>query len=389
MRLMTGWRRGARGVAAILTIAAVLAPPGSTRAVEPGDYKIGFIADNTGPIAFAGLSYWHGAQLAAEEISASGYMGPNTKLSLIEKESASDPARAIQALHQLVADRTVIATSCCILSPVAGSLKPIVMTSKIPLVIYGATAPGLPQAPYIESMTILPGPKDVATAQRAAEVTKPKTAAYFVAADNDAFKARMAASQHALEAMGVKTAGVVSVLSSDTDFTAPATQAMGLSPDMVLVYATQTPAVGIIAALRAREYAGTIVGNDVLSPAPVFKKLGEAAKGVMFPISFSASLAKSDEAKAFVAAYHKKFDADPDIYSAQGYAVGYFIAQGLKSIPGQPTRESLAAALSKITSLDHNVYGGEQIVDGQAQTPDTLIVSWSAEGKLVPWPPAP
>lgn len=220
-------------------------------------------------------------------------------------------------------------------------------------------------------------------------MTKPKTAAYFVAADNDAFKARMAASQHALEAMGVKTAGVVSVLSSDTDFTAPATQAMGLSPDLVLVYATQTPAVGIIAALRAREYAGTIVGNDVLSPAPVFKKLGEAAKGVMFPISFSASLAKSDEAKAFVAAYHKKFDADPDIYSAQGYAVGYFIAQGLKSIPGQPTRKSLAAALSKITSLDHNVYGGEQIVDGQAQTPDTLIVSWSAEGKLVPWPPAP
>jgi branched-chain amino acid transport system substrate-binding protein len=220
-------------------------------------------------------------------------------------------------------------------------------------------------------------------------VTKPKSAAYFVAADNDAFKARMAASQKALEAMGVKTAGVVSVLSSDTDFTAPATQAMGLNPDMILLYTTQTPAVGIITALRAREYAGTIVGNDVLSPAPVFKKLSDASKGVMFPISFSASLAKSDEAKAFVAAYHKKFDADPDIYSAQGYAVGYFIAQGLKSISGTPTRESLAEALSKITSLDHNVYGGEQIVNGQAQTPDTLVVSWSPDGKIVPWPPAP
>ena len=126
------------------------------------------------------------------------------------------------------------------------------ISSKIPLVIFGATAPGLPELPFIESMTILPGPKDVATATRAAEVTKPKSAAYFVAADNDAFKARMAAVQKALEAMGVKTAGVVSVLSSDTDFTAPATQAMGLNPDMVLVYATQTPAVGIIAALRAR-----------------------------------------------------------------------------------------------------------------------------------------
>ncbi len=386
MRLRTEWRRG---LAAIAIAAAAMAPMGAARAADPGDYKIGFIADNTGPIAFAGLSYWHGAQLAAEEISASGYMGKDTKLSLIEKESASDPARAIQALHQLIADRSVIATTCCILSPVAGSLKPIVMGAKIPLVIYGATAPGLPEAPYIQSMTILPGPKDTATAVKAAEVTKPKSAAYFVAADNDAFKARMAASQKALEAMGVKTAGVVSVLSSDTDFTAPATQAMGLNPDMILLYTTQTPAVGIITALRAREYAGTIVGNDVLSPAPVFKKLGDASKGVMFPISFSASLAKSEDAKAFVAAYHKKFDVDPDIYSAQGYAVGYFIAQGLKSISGTPTRESLAEALSKITSLDHNVYGGEQIVNGQAQTPDTLVVSWSPDGKIVPWPPAP
>jgi ABC-type branched-subunit amino acid transport system substrate-binding protein len=388
MRFATLSHWPARALGAFLAAALLLASPAAS-ALEPGEYNIGFIADNTGPIAFAGLSYWHGAQLAVEEISASGYMGKDTKLALIEKESASDPARAIQALHQFIADRSVIATTCCILSPVAGSLKPIVISSKIPLVIYGATAPGLPESPFIQSMTILPGPKDVATAIKAAEVTKPKTAAYFVAADNDAFKARMAAAQKALEGMGVKTAGVVSVLSSDTDFTAPATQAMGLSPDMVLVYTTQTPAVGIIAALRAREFKGTIVGNDVLSPAPVFKKLGDASKGVMFPISFSASLVKTDAGKDFVAAYQKKFSADPDIYSAQGYAVGYFIAQGLKSIDGKPTRESLAAALSKITSLDHNVYGGEKIVNGQAETPDTIIVSWSPEGKLVPWPPSP
>lgn len=384
MTTKTDWIGHARNAAVALAVAA-LAFPTVARAVEPGDYKIGFITDNTGPIAFAGLSYWHGAQLAVDEISASGYMGTGAKLSLVDRESGSDPARAIQGMHQLIADRSIIATTCCILSPVAGSLKPIVLGAKIPLVIFGATAPGLPQAPYIQSMTILPGPKDVATATHVAEATKPKTAVYFVAADNDAFKARMAAAQKALEAMGVKTAAVVSVLSADTDFTAAATQAMGTKPDMMLVYATQTPAVGIVAALRAREYTGTIVGNDVLSPEPVFKKLGAASKGVMFPISFSASLVQSDDGKAFVTAYRKQFNADPDIYSAQGYAVGYFIAQGLKSIPGKPTRETLAEALSKITQLDHNVYGGERIVDGQAETKDTMIVSWSPEGKLVPW----
>jgi branched-chain amino acid transport system substrate-binding protein len=377
-----------RKLGAVLAVMALLAPAGVAVAADPGEYNIGFVTENTGPIAFAGLSYWHGAQLAVEEISARSYIGAGVKLGLVDKESGSDPARAIQALRQLIADRSVIATSCCILSPVAGSLKPIAISSKIPLVIFGATAPGLPQAPFVQSMAILPGPKDVATARRAAEVTKPKTAAYFVAADNDAFKARMAAAQHELEAMGVKTVGVVSVLSADTDFTAAATQAMGVKPDIVLVYATQTPAVGIVSALRARDYGGTIVGNDVLSPDPVFKKLGPASKDVMFPISFSASMVKSDVGKAFVAAYRKSFNADPDIYSAQGYAVAYFIAQGLKSISGKPTRESLADALSKIKVLDHDVYGGERIVDGQAETADTLIVSWSSEGKLAPWMPA-
>ncbi len=121
------------------------------------------------PLAFAGQSYWRGAQLAAEEINASGMLGTGNRISLPDKESASDPARAIQAMHQFIADRTVLATSCCILSPVVGSVKPVVLNAKMPLIIFGATAPGLPQPPLVYSMTILPGPKDVATAKDVVE----------------------------------------------------------------------------------------------------------------------------------------------------------------------------------------------------------------------------
>ena len=275
------------------------------------------------------------------------------------KESGSDAARAIQAANQFIADRSVLALSCCILSGVAGSLKPIVVEAKTPLVIFGATAAGLPQPPWIYSMTILPGPKDTATALKVVDAVKPKTAAYILAADNDAFKGRMNATKAALEGRGVATAGIVNVLTKDTDFTAAATQAMGLKADVILVYATQGAATGAITALKERGYAKTIVGNDVLSPAPVFKKMGSSVVGVPFPVSFSDAVADSAEAKAFVAAYHAKFNAPPDIYSAQGYEVVWFIAQGLKTISGQPTRESLATALSKVTKIDHQVYGGE------------------------------
>ncbi|VTU45556.1 ABC transporter substrate-binding protein [Variovorax sp. PBL-E5] len=384
---MRSWRRqnGSWMFAALIAL-AVQGAPASAQGLAAGEYKVGFITENTGAIASAGQSYWNGAQLAAEEVKANKYLG-GASIVLDPKESGSDAARAIQNTNQFIADRSVLAISCCILSPVAGSLKPIVTEAKTPLVIFGATAAGLPQLPWIYSMTILPGPKDTATAVKVVDAVKPKTAAYILAADNDAFKGRMNATRTALEAKGVATAGVVNVLTKDTDFTAAATQAMGLKPDVILVYATQGAAAGAITALHDRGYAKTIVGNDVLSPAPIFKKMGDSVVGVPFPVSFSDSIVESAEAKAFVAAYQKKFNAPPDIYSAQGYQVVWFIAQGLKSISGAPTRESLATALSKVSKIDHQVYGGEVMKDGQAETTGTLVVAWSADGKIVPWTP--
>ena len=373
---------GAALAASLFAAGTVAAAP-----LEPGEYKVGFVSEVTGPIAFAGTSFLHGAQLAAEEINAAATLGKGVSISLVDKDSGSDAARSIQNVHQFIADRGIVAVTCCVLSPVANSVKPITINAGIPLVIYGATMAGLPAPPMVYSMTVLPGPKDTATGVAVANATKPKTAAYFLAADNDAFKGRMAATQKALEGMGVQTAGVVSVLTSDTDFTAAATQAMGLKPDAILIYTTQAPAVGIVAALRQRGYGGTIVGNDVLSPDSVFKKLGAAVAGIAFPISFSPDLAKTDTARKFVTAYQAKFNAAPDIYSAQGYETIWFIAQGLSAVGGKPTREALAQALAKATEVEHNVYGGEPIVGGQIETKDTLIVAWSADGKIVQWTP--
>ncbi len=375
MRVETAW---------LIAGAAALAPLAASAAVPAGDYRVGFITDSTGPLAAAGLSYTHGAELAAAEITATDSIAPGAKLSLDIKEAAGDAARSIQDMHQFLADRRILATSCCILSPIANSLKPVV-SGKIPLVIYGATAPGIPVSPWVYRVTALPSPKDTETAATVAKAVKPKTVAYFVSADNDAFKARMAAAEKAVMETGAKTAAVISVLSTDTDFTAPATQAMGANPDVIMVYTTQTPAAGIVAALRARGFKGVIVGNDVLAPAPIWKKIGAPLVGVPFPLSFSPDVNQSPEAKAFVAAYTKQYSAAPDLYAAQGYEAMWLIAQALHGMDGQPTREGLATALSHQTAIDHNVYGGLQIKDGQAEVVATTIVSWTAEGTLAPW----
>lgn len=356
-------------------------------APAPGEYTIGFVTENTGPIAAAGLSYHHAAQLAVDEINAGSWIGQGITLKLSEKESGSDAARGVQALSQFIADRNVIATTCCILSPVAGAMRPVAVNAKIPLVLYGATMPGLPQLPYVTSIVGLPGPQEVKMTQRLVDVLKPKTVTYFVNADNEAFQGRFKAAQKVMEEAGVKTAGVVSILGADTDFTAPATQAMGTNPDLIMVWTTQTPAGGIIAALRNRGYKGHIAANDVIAPPPMFKKIGEPLAGVPFPVLFSAEISNTPEAKKFIDAYQARFKELPDAYAAQGYTAMYYIAQGLKSLEGKPTREGLAEAMAKIATITHNVYGGLPMKEGQADFQKSLIGAWSKDGKVVAWEP--
>lgn len=351
----------------------------------PGQYNVGIISDDTGPIASAGISYHQGADLAIEEINAKGFAGEGVTLNLLVKDSGTDAARAVQAMTQFAADRTVLATTCCIITPIAGALSPIAMNNKLPLVIYGATRDGLPQEPFVTSVVALPGPQEVMMAERLATDLQPKRVAYYVTGDNDIFLSRAHAVKAVFEKHGAETVAEISTLANDTDFTGPATQGMGTNPDVIMVMTTQQPAVGIISALRQRGYEGVIGTSEVISPPAIYQKSGDLIENIPFALSFQPGLSDSPEAVAFIEAYQAKYNQLPDVYSAQGYTAIHYMAQGLKAIDGDPTREKLAEQMWKITSIEHNVYGGQEIVNGQAQIPETLIVNWNSDGKVVLW----
>jgi ABC-type branched-subunit amino acid transport system substrate-binding protein len=378
-----------RGPIKGLFVAAAVIAMGSlaSRAADPGTYRLGFISADTGPLAFAGVSYDRGAALAAEEINAASQPGAGIRIEVVVKEGTEDPAKTIQVMNQFIADHSVLAITCCILTPTAGVLKPLAIARQMPLIFYGATSAGLPAPPYVYNVSSLPTPQEEDLARVVATKVKPKSLVFFVTGDNDAFVNRMAATRPIFEAGGASVAGVISVLSKDTDFTAAATQAIALHPDLMVVYTTGGPAIGIIAALRARGYAGLIVSNGAISPQPMWARAGQALVGVPFPLNFAAQISDTESAKAFIAGYAKKFGADPDVYAACGYSAVYFFAQGLAGISGAPTREALAASLARIGRLDHDVYGGLQFVDGQAQTQKTLFAAWSNDGKVVAWQP--
>ena len=373
-----------RALMLALLSGAVFSGPASA-APDAGEYSLGIVSDDTGPLASAGQSYHHGADLAVEEINANGTAGEGVKLQLQVKDSGSDPARAVQAMTQFAADRQILATTCCILSSIAAAVSPIAVNQAMPLVIYGATRDGLPKEPYVTSVVALPGPQEVQLAKRLAADLKPASVAYFLAGDNDIFMARAAKMKEVLDAAGAKSVAEITTLGNDTDFTGPATQAMATDPDLILVMTTQQAAVGIITALRQRGYEGTIATSDVLSPPAIFEKSGETIANIPFALSFQPGLSDSEQAKAFISAYQKKYGGLPDVYAAQGYTAIQYVAQALKSLDGKPTRQALAEALWGTTAIENNVYGGQKMEGGQALTPSTLIVDWTAGGKVELW----
>ncbi|MGI3169000.1 ABC transporter substrate-binding protein [Pseudooceanicola sp. C21-150M6] len=370
----------ALGVAAGLTLGGSVAA-----APDAGEYRFGIVSDDTGPLAAAGVSFHNGADLAVEEINANGWAGEGVTINLQVKDSGSDAARAVQAMNQFGADRRVLAATCCILSSIAAAVSPIAMNSKLPLVIYGATRDGLPQEPFVSSVVALPGPQEVALSERLVADLKPKSVAYFFAGDNDIFMARAKAMQEVLAGAGAETVAEITTLGNDTDFTGPATQAIATNPDMILVMTTQQAAVGIITALRQRGYEGQIATSEVISPPAIFEKSGTTVAGIPFALSFQPGVSDSDMAVGFIEAYQTKHGNLPDVYAAQGYTAIQLIAQALKTLDGKPEREALAKAIWATKSIDHNLYDGQEIENGQARTPQTLIVNWTPEGQIELW----
>ena len=89
---------------AVALAAACFVAGGCDRRVEP--IRVGFVAGLTGRHYGLGVSCRNGAQLAVEEINASGGVA-GRPLELLVKDDAQDPEIAKRAVRELIRDRVV------------------------------------------------------------------------------------------------------------------------------------------------------------------------------------------------------------------------------------------------------------------------------------------
>jgi ABC-type branched-subunit amino acid transport system substrate-binding protein len=378
----------AASLAGVLFAASACASGTGSSASGGGDtVKLGVIVAETGPIAGAGKAFADGGRIAAQEINDQNLIGGGKKIQLVEKEGSEDPSKSASVAAQLAADQSITGMVCCILSPVAGAVKPIAIKQKLPLVLWGATDVNLAEPPYVIRTVTMPQPANEKAAQIVAKEKGLKSVAYGVMTDNSGIVSQADAFKKGMDEAGVKNLGQVGTLSTQTDFTSSATSLMQKNADSIVVVGTQSNAVGLIAALHDKGYKGQIISGETISGAGVYQSQPDALGNVPFPVYYLATQA-SGLGKTFATDYKKKYGADPDDYAAQGYNAVYTMAMGLKAAGKDTTRAGLTKALDNLKSLPNSIYGGTVTFSGgqlDASSSVKVVHYTAPDGLIAPW----
>ena len=364
-------------------------PTGSdnTSAAPTGQaFNIGLLGAETGPLAGAGAAFLSGAKIGAKLVNETNLIGNGNTIQLNIEEASEDPARSTTVAAQIASNPDNLGIVCCILSPVAGSVSAVANREEIPTIIYGATAPGLAQPPYIFRTTTLPQFANETLGREISGQLGLTSVAYVVMSDNEGIVSQADAFKIGFNAAGVEDLGTVEIVSKQTNFASAATSVIDLGSEAIVIVATQAEAIGMVAALTDKNYAGQIIGSETLVGAGVFDSNPDALANVPFPVYFLPT--KVDAAgQAFVDAYNAEYGKDPDSFAAQGFNSIWVMGAALANAGAEPTRASLSEALNGLTELSGTIYGTVAFEGGQMfATQSVNIVAYSQpDGVIAPW----
>ena len=380
------WNRAhRRALTAGITTLALLMVAGCGGAEATGEetkHLVGFPALTSGPSSFAGVPLTQGAQLAAQEINETGFLGEGATVELQIDDINDDPARAISLYQEYVADGAS-GVLCCGASE-TGALAPLIKEGEVPGVVTSSNREEAVEAPHVFSSVLLPAAEGgmydsfvdaVATDQGY------RTAVVVVNGDLDPMVIDGEVWTAALERNGIEIVETVSIAAADTNHVGPATEVAAADPDVVVSSMLGGSTAQLARALRERGFDKRILTSYGASGPTLFETAGHAMEGVTFPTPFAATHPRNEMAESFVAAYEEEFGEQPDLFAAQGYTAMWLMAHGLKGA-GEADPASVKEALASVEEYE-TVYGPVTVEEGQSVSADPgVFLEWEDDGSL-------
>jgi len=316
------------------------------------EIKIGVPLSLSGPVAFAGTKMKDAMDLAFEEVNNSNFLG-SMKLVPVYADDMSSQPQGINVTQQLALRDQVSAIVGYTASNICQASLPVAQEFKVPTLQGDCVVPGLNKiGEYVYSAV---RPSDSFVEQLVAKVTplkQFKTAAVLYQRENPVFAHLLGVITEAFKKQGVKIVATEAITSgADADFSAQLTNIAAAKPDVlaILLLGGQVgPAM--VQARQAGLDTTLFLGEQNFDSSEVRRVAGKAAEGSLYPSHwFAASPLEAN--KKFVEVYRKRFDRDPDTFSANGYNAVWMMAQIVKKA-GSGDREAIRQAMETIGEMD-------------------------------------
>jgi branched-chain amino acid transport system substrate-binding protein len=317
-----------------------------------GNAKLGFVFSMTGAGAVYGATQKNGAQMAIDEINASGQLGA-AKIEGVFEDDASDKTQGINVFQKLINQDKVLGIVGPTLSNTAQAADPLAQQASVPVLGVSNTAGGITEiGNYIYRDSLTEAQVIPQTVKAVKDKAGVKTAALLYGNDDAFTKAGYDVFKEALQSNGIQITSEQTFAKGDKDFSAQLTVIRDGKPDALFVSALIDEATSIVTQARrvGLDKTPIVGGNGFNSPA-LMKNAAEAAEGVVVGAAWN-SASNNPLSVKFIANYKNKYQSEPDQFAAQSYAGVYIMADALSKGGSTTDRTALRTGMSQVKDLD-------------------------------------
>jgi len=348
-----------RSLLLLASAVAALAAAGPLVAAEP--IKIGLVTALSGQSAKAGEALTRGLTIAIDEINAKGGVLGGRQFELVRRDDEANPAKGQIAARELIFKEKVAVLFGGLDTPVSLAIVPIVNEQKVPFM--DPWAAGTPitrngaNPNYVFRVSAVDDIVDQAMLQYAQKNYGAKSPGIIVV-NNPWGESNQKGLTAALNAKGVKPAGIEKFEPNDVDVTPQLSRLKSSGADVLLMVGNVGPSAQVVKSLDRMGWKVPIVSHWGPAGGRFTELAGPNAKDVVFVQTYSFFGKQTPAGARVLAALQKKYpdikgpgDVTPAVGVANAYDAMQLVALAIEKA-GSTNGDAIREGFYKIDKYD-------------------------------------
>lgn len=291
--------------------------------------RIGFQAPLTGPAASDGKTALQGAQLAVEQINASGGI-KGRPLELVVLDDQTQPAQAVPIANKFIGDGIKAVISGSYSGPTRAAAG-VFQEAKIPYISAYAIHPDIVRAGnYVFRTSFMGEVQGRAAAKLIADIMKKKRVT-MVNVNNDFGQALSAGMKDAAPKFGLQLVSEYNFGMGDRQFGSIVASVKKDDPEVIYVSGYFFNGGPLVAQLRAGGVTAPIIGTEGFDTVNFVQIAKEAAEGVIITTSLDRDTTDPVMRK-FIDDYKKRFNVGAEMVAASTHTAVNVLADAIRKV---------------------------------------------------------